>query len=285
MMMRHFSQRVFQFLAIAMLLFIVVADAQAQLGGLKKKLPGGGGGSSSGSSAEIDSILVQMDSARVKFAYARVSLSLADDVIRRQALRNSAKKSTQGQIEKDKKEIEALDRSIAEKRKLLAELGRQSGGEKYDEKTEQQVGNQLKADEQQRSEKRALVDQEVKDKESHDKELSKQDKDNYGKLARLLFTAAKQEQAAVETAKDVQPRAQSAASNLRNDPTAMAGAQPKRLNEGMKGLNEIISEGPKHVSTMADVAKHLAKIGGLDLTDAKFQSKVVTDENEIPTDW
>src|SRR5215468_5160306 len=105
-MMRHFSQRVFQFLAIAMLLFIVVADAQAQLGGLKKKLPGGGG-SSSGSSAEIDSILVQMDSARVKFAYARVSLSLADDVIRRQALRNSAKKSTQGQIEKDKKEIEA----------------------------------------------------------------------------------------------------------------------------------------------------------------------------------
>src|SRR5215468_12094775 len=284
MMMRHFSQRVYQFLAIAMLLFIAVSDAQAQLGGLKKKLPGVGGGSS-GSSAEIDSILVQMDTARVKFAYARVSLSLADDVIRRQALRNSAKKSTQGQIEKDKKEIEALDRSIAEKRKLLAELGRQSGGEKYDEKTEQQVGNQLKADEQQRSEKRALVDQEVKDKESHDKELSSQDKDNYGKLARLLFTAAKQEQAAVETAKDVQPRAQSAASNLRNDPTAMAGAQPKRLNEGMKGLNEIISEGPKHVSTMADVAKHLAKIGGLDLTDAKFQSKVVTDENEIPTDW
>jgi len=271
---------------IAMLLFIAAADAQAQLGGLKKKLPGGGGGSSSsGSSAEIDSILVQMDSARVKFAYARVSLSLADDVIRRQALRNSAKKSTQGQIEKDKKESEALDRSIAEKRKLLAELGRQSGGGKYDEKTEQQVGNQLKADEQQRAEKRALVDQEVKDKESRDKELSSQDRDNYGKLARLLFTAAKQEQAAVETAKDVQPRAQSAASNLRNDPTSMAGTQPKRLNEGMKGLNEIISEGPKHAATMADVAKHLAKIGGLDLTDVKFQSKVVTDENEIPTDW
>jgi hypothetical protein len=284
-MMRHFSQRAFQFLAIAILLFIAVADAQAQLGSLKKKLPGGGGSSSSGSSAEIDSILVQMDSARVKFAYARVSLSLADDVIRRQALRNSSKKSTQGQIDKDKKEIEALDRSIAEKRKLLAELGRQSGGGKYDEKTEQQVGNQLKADEQQRSEKRALVDQEVKDKESHEKELSSQDRDNYGKLAKLLFTAAKQEQAAVETAKDVQPRAQSAASNLRNDPTSMAGAQPKRLNEGMKGLNEIISEGPKHASTMADVAKHLAKIGGLDLTDAKFQSKVVTDENEIPTDW
>src|SRR5215475_4601641 len=283
-MKRHFSQCIFQCLAIAVLLFIATADAQAQLGGLKKKLPGGGGSGNS-SNADIDSVLTQIDSARVKFAYARVSLSLADDVIRRQALRNSTKKSAGSQIDKDKKEIEALDRSIAEKRKLLAELGRQSDGGKYDEKTEQQVGNQLKADEQQRSEKRAMVDQEIKDKESHDKELSSQDKDNYGKLARLLFTAAKQEQAAVETAKDVQPRAQSAASNLRNDPTSMAGAQPKRLNEGMKGLNEIISEGPKHASTMADVAKHLAKIGGLDLTDAKFQSKVVTDENEIPTDW
>src|SRR5262249_49861441 len=157
--------------------------------------------SSGGGSGNIDSILGQMDGARVKFAYARVTLSLADDIIRRQALRNSTKKSTGSQIEKDKKEIEALDRSIAEKRKLLAELGSQSGGEKYDEKTEQQVGNQLKADEQQRSEKRSLVDQEIKDKESHDKDLSKQDKDNYGKLAGLLYTAAKQEQAAVESAK------------------------------------------------------------------------------------
>ncbi len=283
-MMRHFSQRLIQSLAIAAFLFIATADAQAQLGGLKKKLPGGGG-SSSGSNAELDSVLTQIDIARVKFAYARMTLSLTDDVIRRQALRNSAKKSTGGQIEKDKKEIEALDKSIAEKRKLLAELGRQSGGGKYDEKTDQQVGNQLKADEQQRSEKRALVEQEIKDKEAREKELSKQDKDNYGKLASLLFTAAKQEQAAIETAKDVQPRAQSAASNLRNDPTSMAGSQPKRLNEGVKNLNEIISEGPKHAAQMADVAKHLAKIGGLDLTDSKFQSKVVTDENEIPTDW
>lgn len=285
-MMRHFSQRVFQCLAIAALIFIATSDAQAQLGGLKKKIPGVGGSSNSSSSnAELDSVLTQIDSARVKFAYARLTLSLTDDVIRRQALRNSTKKSSGSQIEKDKKEIEALDRSIAEKRKLLAELGRQSGGGKYDEKTEQQVGNQLKADEQQRAEKRALVDQEIKDKESREKELNGQDKDNYGKLARLLYTAAKQEQAAVETAKDVQPRAQSAASNLRNDPTTMAGAQPKRLNEGMKGLNEIIAEGPKHAAQMAEVAKHLAKIGGLDLTDAKFQSKVVTDENEIPTDW
>ena len=282
-MMRHFSQRVFQCLAIAALLFIATADAQAQLGSLKKKLPGGGG--SSGSNAELDSVLTQIDSARVKFAYARMTLSLADDVIRRQALRNSSKKSTGGQIEKDKKEIEALDRSIAEKRKLLAELGKQSGGGKYDEKTEQQVGNQLKADEQQRSEKRALVDQEIKDKEAREKELSKQDKDNYGKLAGLLFTAAKQEQAAIETAKDVQPRAQSAANNLRNDPTSMAGSQPKRLNEGMKGLNEIISEGPRHAAQLAEIAKNLAKIGGVDLTSSKFQAKVVTDENEIPTDW
>src|SRR5215468_8533526 len=277
MMMRHFSQRVFQFLAIAMLLFIVVADAQAQLGGLKKKLPGGGGGSSSGSSGEIDSILVQMDSARVKFAYARVTLSLTDDVIRRQALRNSAKKSTQGQIEKDKKEIEALDRSIAEKRKLLAELGRQSGGGKYDEKTEQQVNKQVQNEEQQRDEKRAMVAQEISDKEAHEKDLSKQDKENYGKLAKLLYGAAKQEQDAIETAKDVKPRAESAASNTRNSPLSLANTQPKRLNEGMKGLNEILSEGPKHLATLTDVAKHLAKIGGVDLTDAKFQAKVVTD--------
>src|SRR5262245_16237276 len=283
-MKRHFSQCIFPCLAIAVLLFIATADAQAQIGGLKKKLPGGGGSGNS-SNADLDSVLTQIDSARVKFAYARVTLSLTDDVIRRQALRNSTKKSAGSQIEKDKKDIEALDRSIAEKRKLLADLGRQSGGGKYDEKTEQQVGNQLKADEQQRTEKRALIDQEIKDKEAREKELSKQDRDNYGKLASLLFTAAKQEQAAIETAKDVQPRAQSAASNLRNDPTSMAGSQPKRLNDGIKNLNEIVSEGPKHAAQMAEVAKTLAKIGGLDLTSSKFQAKVVTDENEIPTDW
>ena len=61
--------------------------------------------------------------------------------------------------------------------------------------------------------------------------------------------------------------------------------QPKKLNDGMKGLNEILSEGPKHLATLTDVAKHLAKIGGVDLTDTKFQAKVVTDEDEIPTDW
>jgi hypothetical protein len=282
--MRQFSQRVFQFLVVSAFLFMAAANAQAQFGKLKDKIPGAGG-KSSGNSAELDSILTTIDGARVKFAYARITLSIADDVIRRQALRNSAKKSTGGQIEKDKKEIEALDKSIAEKRKLLAELGRQSGGGKYDENTEKQVAFQLKADEENRAEKKALVDQEVKDKETNEKSLSKDDRDNYGKLARLLFTAGKQEQAAIETAKDVQPRAQSAMSNLKDDPTAMAGSQPKRLNSGIKNLNEIVTEGPKHAATMADVAKHMAKIGGLDLTDTKFQSTVVTDEKDVPTDW
>src|SRR5262249_20692564 len=229
--MRRISQLVFQSLVISALVFAVAADPRHQFGKIKAKIPGAPGKSNSGGggNADIDSILVKIDSARVRFAYARISLSLADDVIRRQALRNSTKKSTQGQIDKDKKDLEALDKSIAEKRKLLAELGRQSSGGKYDEKTDQQVGNQLKADEQQRTEKQALVDQEIKDKESHDKDLSGKDKENYGKLARLLFSAAKQEQSAVESAKEVKPRAESAASNTRNDPTSLANTQPKRL--------------------------------------------------------
>lgn len=261
--------------------FLIAAGvtAQAQFDKLKKKLPG------LGSSSEVDTILSQMDGARVKSAYARISLSLADDVIRRQALRNSTKKSTQGQIEKDKKEIEALDRSIAEKRKLLAELGKQSGSSKYDEKTQEQVNKQVQGEEAKREEKRALVAEEIADKEAHEKDLSKQDRDNYGKLARLLYGAAKQEQDAIETAKDVKPRAESAASNTKNSPLSLMNTQPKRINEGMKGLNEILAEGPKHVAILSEVANHLAKIGGVDLTDAKFQAKVVTDEDEIPTDW
>lgn len=281
-MTNRLSMRVFQYLALAAFLIAATSDAQAQFDKIRKKIPGMGGKSSN---SELDSILAQMDSVRVKSAYARITLSLADDVIRRQALRNTAKKSTQSQIEKDKKEIEALDRSIAEKRKLLAELGRQSGSGKYEAKTEQQVGNQLKSDEQQREEKRAMVDQEIADKQAREKELSSQDRDNYGKLAKLLYTAAKQEKDAIETAKEVKPRAESAASNTRNDPTSLANTQPKRLNEGMKGLNEILAEGPKHLATLTDAAKHLAKIGGVDLTDAKFQARVVTDEDEIPTDW
>ncbi|MCG3163200.1 MAG: hypothetical protein JMDDDDMK_04585 [Acidobacteria bacterium] len=275
----RFSLRVFQCLALAALLIAVGANAQAQFGKLTKKIPGMGGNS------EVDTILSQMDGARVKSAYARITLSLADDIIRRQALRNTTKKSTQSQIEKDQKEIEALDKSIAEKRKLLADLGRQSGSSKYDEKTEQKVDNQLKSEEQQRADKRAMVDQEIADKQAREKELSKQDKENYGKLARLLYGAAKQEQDAIETAKDVKPRAESAASSTKNSPLSLMNTQPKKLNEGMKGLNEILTEGPKHLATLTDVAKHLAKIGGVDLTDSKFQAKVVTDEDEIPTDW
>jgi hypothetical protein len=285
--MRRISQRVFQSLLISALMFAVLADARAQFGKIKDKIPGAPGKSnnSGAGGANIDSILATIDSARVKFAYARISLSLADDVIRRQALRNSAKKSAGGQIDKDKKDIEALDKSIAEKRKLLAELGRQSGSGKYDENTENQVAFQLKADEEKREEKKALVDQEVKDKEANEKSLSKEDRDNYGKLSKLLFSAALQEKAAIETAKEVQPRAQSAASNLGSDPTAMAGSQPKKLNSGIKNLNEIVTEGPKHASAMTDVAKHLAKIGGVDLSDSKFQATVVTDEKDVPTNW
>jgi septal ring factor EnvC (AmiA/AmiB activator) len=261
------------------MLFVVAANAQAQFGKLTKKIPGMGGNS------EVDTILSQMDGARVKSAYARITLSLADDIIRRQALRNSTKKSAQGQIEKDQKEIEALDRSIVEKRKLLAELGKQTNGGKYDEKTAQQVDKQTQAEEQQRAEKRAMVDQEIADKEKNEKELSKQDRENYGKLARVLYGAAKQEREALETAKDVKPRAESAAANTRNSPMGLVSTQPKKLNDGMKNLSEILSEGPQHAATLASVANHLAKIGGIDLTDPKFQPKVVTDENEIPTDW
>jgi hypothetical protein len=261
------------------LIFAASVETQAQFGKLKKKLPG------LGEKSEVDTILVQMDTARVKSAYARVTLSLADDIIHRQALRNTSRKSAQGQIEKDQKEIEALERSIIEKKKLLAELGRQSGSSKYDEKTAEQVDKQLKAEEQQRADKRAMVDQEIKEKEANEKELSKEDRENYGKLARLLHAAAKQEQDAIETARDVKPRAESAAANTKNSPLNLVSTQPKKLNDGLNGVNEILAEGPQNVATLTGVAGRLAKIGGVDLTDPKFQSKVVTDEDEIPTDW
>lgn len=273
------SLRAFQAAVLVTLLFAAVTDAQAQFDKIRKRIPGMGG------SSEVDTILGQIDGVRVKSAYARITLSLADDIIRRQALRNSTKKSTQAQIEKDEKEIEALDRSIVEKRKLLAELGRQTGGSKYDEKTDQQVEKQLKAEEQQRADKRALVDQEIADKERREKELSKQDRENYGKLARILYGAAKQEQDAVETARDLKPRAESAAANTKNSPLNLASTQPKKLNDGVKGLSDVLAEGPQHLATLTSVAQHLAKIGGVDLTDSKFQPKVVTNEDEIPTDW
>ncbi|MEK7833109.1 MAG: hypothetical protein AAB401_18615 [Acidobacteriota bacterium] len=278
-MLSRSSLRAIQSLGLVVVLFATFTTAQAQFDKLKKRIPGLGGNS------EIDNILSQMDGARAKSAYARISLSLADDIIRRQALRNSTRKSTQGQIEKDQQEIAALDRSIVEKRKLLAEVGKQSNSGKYDEKTGQDVEKQAKADEDRRDEKRAMVDQEIADKEKREKELSKQDRDNYGKLARILYGAAKQEREALETARDVKPRAESAAASTKNSPLGLASTQPKKLNDGMKSLNEILAEGPQHLATLSAVANHLAKIGGVDLTDSKFQPKVVTDEDEIPTDW
>ncbi|QQS47413.1 MAG: hypothetical protein IPM66_01765 [Acidobacteriota bacterium] len=271
--------RINQLILLLALVLAASAESQAQFGKLKKKIPG------LGSSSEAEKILSQMDSARVKSAYARITLSLADDIIRRQALRNTGRKSAEGQIEKDRKEIEALDRSIKEKKKLLAELGRQSGGNKYDEQTSEEVDKQLAAEEQQQADKRAMVDQEIKDLESNEKDLNKQDRENYGKLARLLYVAAKQEQAAIETARDVQPRAESAASNTKNNPLNLISTQPKKLNNGLKGINEILTEGPQNVATLTSVAGHLAKIGGVDLSDPRYQPKVVTDEDEIPTDW
>ncbi len=271
--------RINQLILLLVLVLAASAESQAQFGKLKKKIPG------LGSSSEAEKILSQMDSARVKSAYARITLSLADDIIRRQALRNTGRKSAEGQIEKDQREIEALDRSIREKKKLLAELGRQSGGNKYDEQTSEEVEKQLAAEEQQQADKRAMVDQEIKDLESNEKDLNKQDRENYGKLARLLYVAAKQEQAAIETARDVQPRAESAASNTKNNPLNLISTQPKKLNNGLKGINEILTEGPQNVATLTSVAGHLAKIGGVDLSDPRYEPKVVTDEDEIPTDW
>lgn len=261
------------------LIFGASMETRAQFGKLKSKIAG------LGSKSEVENVLSQMDSARVKSAYARISLSLADDIIRRQALRNTTRKSAEGQIEKDRQEIEALDRSISEKKKLLAELGRQSGSGKYEEKTAEEVEQKLKSEEQQRADKRAMVDQEIRDKEAREKELSKEDRENYGKLARILYGAAKQEQDAMETARDVKPRAESAASNTKNNPLNLISTQPKRLNDGLKGINDILTEGPQNAATLTMVAGHLAKIGGIDLTDAKYQSKVVTDEDDIPTDW
>ena len=273
------SLPIFQGVLISVLIVGAAVEAEAQFDKLRKKVPGLGG------SSEVESIVREIDAARVKSAYARVSLSLADDIIRRQALQNTTKKSTESQIEKDKQEIAELDRSIAGKRKLLAEIGRQSGSGKYDEKTSAEVEKQTKAEEQQRAEKRAQVDEEIADKERREKELSAKERENYGKLAKLLYGAAKQEREAIESARDLKPRAESAASNSKNNPLNLASTQPKRLNDGVKGLGEILSEGPQHAATLASVANHMAKIGGVDLTDPKFQPKVVTDEEEVPTDW
>lgn len=266
-------------LSLLLVLCAATATVEAQFDKLRKRIPGIGGGS------EVDALVSQMGTIRVKSAYARVSLSLADDLIRRQALRNSTRKTAEGQIAKDEQEVKALDQSIAEKRRLLAELGRQTGGGKYDEETAAKVDGQLKAEEQQQAEKRALVDQEIADQERREKEMSPQDRENYAKLAKILYGASKQEKEAIETAQDVKPRAESAAANTKRSPLGLASTQPTRLNDGLKGVGEVLAEGPQHLVTLTSVAQHFAKIGGVDLTDPKFQATVVTDEDEVPTDW
>ena len=265
--------------ALSALMAVITIDAEAQFDKFKKKLPGLGG------SSEVETIVRQIDGVRAKSAYARLSLSLADDIIRRQALRNTARKSSEGQIQKDEQEIAALDRSIAAKRKLLAQVGQHANSGTYDDKTGAEVDKQMKAEEQQRAEKRAMADEEIADQEKREKELSPKDKENYGKLSRLLWGAAKQEKEAVEGAQDLKPRAESAAANSKNSPLSLASTQPKRLKDGVDGLSEVLTEGPQHAATLTSVANHLAKIGGVDLSDPKYQPKVVTSEDEIPTDW
>ncbi|HZS09102.1 MAG TPA: hypothetical protein VFD58_29985 [Blastocatellia bacterium] len=278
-MLYRSSFRLFSCLTLAVFLLATASVANAQFDKLKRKIPG------LGSSSEVDSILSQMEGARVKSAYARITLSLADDIIRRQALRNTTKKSARGQIELDEKQIKELDQSIAEKRKLLANLGRKSGGGKYDDETSASVEKQLQEDEKKRAESRAQVDEQIADYERNEKQLSKKDRDNYAQLAKVLYGASKQEREALETAKDTGPRAQSAATNTGRNPLSLANTKPKKLDEGLKAMNAILAEGPQHLSTLTTVAGHLARIGGLNLTEAQFQGKVVTDEDQIPTDW
>jgi hypothetical protein len=272
------SSRISRWALLLVLLAIPSISANAQFDKIKKKVPG------LGSSSEVDTLIREIDAARVKSAYARVSLSLSDDIIRRQALRNTTRRSAEGQIEKDKQELAALDQSIAAKKKLLAELGRESNSGKYDEKTAADVDRQTKAEEEQRAQKRAQVDAEISDQEKRDKEMNSTDRENYGKLARLLYGAAKQERESVESAQTLKPRAETAATNSKNNPLSLASTQPKKLSDGIEGLGQILSEGPQHAATIASVANHLAKIGGVDLSDPKFAPKVVTDEDEVP-EW
>lgn len=272
------SSRISRLTLLIVLVALPSITANAQFDKLKKKIPG------ISSNSEVDAIIREIDAARVKSAYARVSLSLSDDIIRRQALRNTTRKSAEGQIEKDKQELAALDQSIAAKKKLLAEIGRQSNSGKYDEKTAAEVDRQTKAEEEQRAQKRAQIDAEIADQEKREKEMSSTDRENYGKLARLLYGAAKQERESVESAQALKPRAETAAMNTKNNPLNLASTQPKKLNDGVEGLGQILSEGPQHAATIASVASHLAKIGGVDLSDPKFQPKIVTDEDEVP-EW
>jgi hypothetical protein len=276
-------------LALSAVMFLPEA-AHAQFGKLKEqmrkvenvgdKISRVGKGNS-----ELASIVSAMNNARLKSAYARVSLSLADDIIRRQALLNSTKKSTKGQIEKDQQEVKELDKSIAEKRKLLADLGRKNNSGKYDDETKAQYEAGIQQDEQKREEKRALIDAELEDRDRRKGEMSKQERDNYALLAKILWGASKQEKEAMETAKDTGPRAQSVAQNADNNSMKWIEANPKQFQEGIEAMNQIVTEGPAHLATLTRVANHFARIGGVDLSKDEFQAKVVTSEDELPADW
>jgi len=264
----------------AVLLAASAFQGCSQVSSLQKKVP------TLGSNGEVDQLLTQIDVARSRSAYARATLSLADDVIHRQALRNTTKRSTGAQIEKDQQELAALDRAIAEKKKLVAKLGRQTAsGTGRDEETAAELDRQLEAEEGEQLEKRALVAQEIADAERREDSLSGSDRANYVKLGKLLVSAAGQEKLAIDTARDVKPRAESAVQNGKDNPRSLLGTQLVRLTNGTEGLTEILSEGPVHLATLTKVGTDLGRIGGVDLTKAEFQPQVATDEDDIPTDW
>ncbi|MFN7945509.1 MAG: hypothetical protein U0Z53_09165 [Blastocatellia bacterium] len=286
----QYLTRLLPALLLPVVLLALPGTAQAQFGKLKEKLRkveeiGNKAERVGKGNSEINAIVSAMDSARIKSAYARVSLSLADDIIRRQALLNSTRKSTGGQIAKDQQEIKELDRSIAEKKKLLADLGRKSNSGKYDEQTDTSIQASLNEDEKRREEKRAMVDQELADRERRSGEMSKQERENYSLLAKILYGASKQEKDAMVTAKDTGPRAQSAAEHAQNNKEKWLETNPKQFQEGIDAMKVILAEGPQHLAVLTRVASHFGRIGGLDLTKGEFQAKIVTDEDEIPTDW
>ena len=271
--------RIFRPGILLALLIIPSMSANAQFDKIKKKVSG------LGSSSEVDTIIRDIDATRAKSAYARVSLSLADDIIRRQALRDTTKKSAEGQIEKDKQELAALDQSIAAKKKLLAEVGKESNSGKYDEKTAAEVDRQAKADEEQREQKRALVDAEIADQEKREKDSERPRIARTTGNSRACSSAPPNRSAnQLNLRKHSSHALETAAINSKNSPLSLASTQPKKLNDGIEGLGKILSEGPQHAATLAAVANHLAKIGGVDLSDPKFQPKVVTDEDEVP-EW
>src|SRR4030095_9234175 len=97
--MQRFGFRAGQIVLVSALLGISSISAEAQFDKMRKKLRGLGG------SSEVETIVRQIDGVRAKSAYARISLSLADDIIRRQALRNTTRKSSEGQTQKTEQKM------------------------------------------------------------------------------------------------------------------------------------------------------------------------------------